>query len=708
MAGNEAGEKKATAAVKVAKEIQNKAIETAKAEKAKLKALQGDADGAKMNAKSAAAKSAAELEAMKQQLEKAAIEKAGIRAKEAESKVTAQKAIEEKDAAKKDWQRLGMLKAQLAAKETSTKEAAKRASFFSGTGVGKTNEGWFTDHTDEGKEDKKSPRTLDEVASRAEKKATAAAAAAKRAIKLAAVTMQKAELARAMAQEEMKTTKNSWGCMVAASKLPVCEKDSSLKIGPLGMASGRIIDCAIKGTSSTDQCPAHIGGRLLPKVHLNKAKGCNNVWHPHDDDSNAAMTIDIGYIAKITAIAIKGVSGAKEPTGVYQFRVASSPDGEHFSVMKGNLGRHPIEIMNGDVPGVTCCGTANRHEMPIPIVTRYLQIIVSTHATKPQFAVEIYGTNECQYLTPVMPIGVDYSVPRTAFKIKNGQQVQEANTVGMFAWDDGMRPSLMGGYPLQAFPQQYYQMETARSWEFRFVSSQMQAHSMFNGKNTDNAVHTYTIRYSNEARMPGSSNPPELSFVPYKEGDAEVVFHGNDCRKTPTPTGIKGGRPCGSKDKPYSDKNMHHKYGIVTNEFTPSFTAKTVRLLPVSWGRVPTITLEYYVSASAFNWRQVKDAAMSDVSCPSLFSATESAWVDWSQGLNGDNLVWRSAPRSIGENTFTAYRKSAVRSNMCGSLTKEMLCYTNIGGGDEKCCVRKTSDAICDEWNDQSKETKTF
>lgn len=202
-----------------------------------------------------------------------------------------------------------------------------------------------------------------------------------------------------------------------------------------------------------------------------------------------------------------------------------------------------------------------------------------------------------------------------------------------------------------------------------------------------------------------------------------MTFRGNDCEgetKDRTPLTAKGQILCPDGKWPWRVpsktplQDAKHKFGIATNFFMPSFKAKSIRLYPKTWGKAPMLSVEFFVGVSLFDWTSVKDDQLRKLECDSLFAATSNAFKTWSQGLNGDNFVWRSDAKKINHDEsktieFVAYRKSAIRSRNCGSLTKEMICYrTEDARENENCCMRKTSTPLCKEWSEQASETRLF
>jgi hypothetical protein len=404
------------------------------------------------------------------------------------------------------------------------------------------------------------------------------------------------------------------------------------------------------------------------------------------------MTIDIGYITKLTAVSIKADDGIP-------FRIAYSHNAADFSDVKGAVSLPPL-IFTTSAKHVS-------HDLPVPVVARYVQIIVMSTGSPMQLAVELYGSTACQYDVGTMPLGVGSSITNVNFEVVNGLKATQAMNVGLFASGVGLHGAC--GDANGAWPQQYFQMENDQSWEFRFISTQMRTHkSGF----ADDAVHTYTVRYSNENAKAGE-------FTPYTVDGKEVTFRGNDCR-TPTTTS-RGANRCKPSSEPYRTDDRLHNFGIVTNEFVPSFKAKVVRIFPKSWGRCPVATVEFFVSATKFDWAKADlsrvESGQGSV-CDNLWSATAPAWADWSQGLNGDNFVWSSETKLVeieGKRVeLKAYRKQAVKQQSCGKITKEMLCYreAHAGGSEqsaEVCCSRKDSVPLGDcTWAEQASETKIF
>lgn len=415
----------------------------------------------------------------------------------------------------------------------------------------------------------------------------------------------------------------------------------------------------------------------------------------------ASMKIDLGYITKITAMKIRGQEHSKF-VGPYSFIVKTSVDGRDFSPINANLNDLPIAISNKGP-----LNEARMHEFPFPVISRYVEIVVKGYKHWPRFAVEVYGASECQFKSGVMPIGVDRAIPKSFFNVPGGS----VGMPGLFPIGDGMQASAEG-------KNIYFQLSNDLLWEFRGVATQARTGKAPPG---DYAVHTFTIGYSGQGRRDNNGKGPHSdSFQKYMgAGISEQTFRGNDCYGMPTPLDATGKKECPDEKLPYRSPSksprddVKHKYGIVTNDFVPGFNAKSVRLYPKTWGKEPMLSLEFFVTASMFDWSGVKDEHLARLECEDLFAATENSFKKWTQGLNGDNFVWRSAPKKIKTNNemleFIAYRKSAVRSRQCGSVTKEMVCYrTEQVSVDETCCMRKSSTALCKEWSDQASETRLF
>jgi len=679
------GKSKAAATVVARKAKEAKAAAKRAALKASLRAL-----AMKKAAKKASAAAALKVKQAKTAAQKATIKMAAALKAKAKQASEARKAIA----------------AKVAAKKKAVRKAKKKA----------VSDGWFGDAP--------AKLTIAQKAAKQARKAAQALAMANRAEKEAARQQNKLEQMKAHEEvaSEFKSSTNAWNCQVPASKLPICDRSSSLKIGKMGMGSGRIPDCAIIGSSTQDGCSAHIGGRLfgVASKHKSQQKKCHNVWRPDQTVGQAgdvAMTIDLGYIAKVTAVQMRGQLTKCNCVGPYSFNVATSLNGRDFELMKPNQALVPFQLLNIDLKAVgSARGSLNKpamHNMPVPLVARYVKIIVTSAANFPNFAAEIYGTTHCQYSQGIMPIGVGSAVPSGNFQVSNGNRkpttLAAAARLGLKEFP-GPSTGLVGSR-LGVWPSQFFQMDTDRAWDFRFVATQMP------DSVGDNAVHSFTITYSNIDRQMLTS---AIKYKPYSvSGNKQTTFFANDCTSSPSKENLVGGRKCvkGNEGRPYSvTADKRKQFGIVTNEFIPSFTANSVRLQPKAWGKKPATSVEFYVAATKFDWNKVssKDLAASVRSCSAIFRVSDRAFNSWSQGLNGDNLVWRSGVKIVasGKETFMfmAYRKGGVVSSGCGQITKELVCLSEVKtGSKEKCCVRKESKSLCDRgWKQQGRETRVF
>jgi len=313
-----------------------------------------------------------------------------------------------------------------------------------------------------------------------------------------------------------------------------------------------------------------------------------------------------------------------------------------------------------------------------------------------------------------MPVGVGATVPSGNFIVSNGRSKPSSLGAGVrLGLKEFAGPSVgLVGSRSAMWPAQFFQMDTDRPWKFRFVATQMP------DSIGDNAMHSFTITYSNIDRKRAASSPT-IVYKPYIVNGKQRTFLANDCTSSPSNEKTVGSQTClkGKKGRPFSlSVDDRKQFGIVTNEFIPSFTANSVRLQPKSWGKKPATSVEYYVAATKFDWNKVnsKELAASVRSCTAMFRVTDRAFHTWSQGLNGDNLVWRSGVKVVGSGKqtfmFMAYRKGTVVSSGCGQVTKELVCMSEVkAGSTEKCCVRKESRSLCDRgWKEQDKETKVF
>jgi len=266
------------------------------------------------------------------------------------------------------------------------------------------------------------------------------------------------------------------------------------------------------------------------------------------------------------------------------------------------------------------------------------------------------------------------------------------------------------------WPKQFFGMTTDKLSEFMAVSTQMRSDGW-----VDDAVHSYTISYSTdkeEARPKKVWYNAAAKFKWYiSEGTSPTVFRGNDCTKKPTKftagPSSKNDQECKSRGNPVRPTDFKRKFGIVTNEFNPTFKAKSVRVYPKTWGRYPVISMEFFVTAVPFQWNKAINVKSSLHSCDALLKATENAFDAWTEGRDGDGFVWASLPTTItqgvSKRTLTAYRKCSIIG--AGKITKELVCIDSenvkTGGKSEKCCTRKTSDSSS-RWNRQAVETRLF
>lgn len=236
-------------------------------------------------------------------------------------------------------------------------------------------------------------------------------------------------------------------------------------------------------------------------------------WHPSIADrvTPASVKIDVGFLTKLTAIEIRGQMHSKF-VGPYSFIVKTSINGRDFSTINANLNQLPVVINNRGR-----LDEARMHQLPFPVITRYVQILIVAYKHWPRMALELYGTSECQYRSGTMPVGVDRALPRTYFSVPGGT----VGRPGLFTIGNNMHA------PKEGTP--YFQMSTPFLYTYRAIATQARSG---HGPPGDYAVHTYTIAYSAEGgNGVKGKGPTEGSFKKYIEaasGEA-VTFRGNDC-----------------------------------------------------------------------------------------------------------------------------------------------------------------------------------
>ena len=153
------------------------------------------------------------------------------------------------------------------------------------------------------------------------------------------------------------------------------------------------------------------------------------------------------------------------------------------------------------------------------------------------------------------------------------------------------------------------------------------------------------------------------------------------------------------------------------------FTARYVRLYV--WkgkhhrvNRRAPVRMELYAVVKPFDWSGLslstsQGAVGSDPSCNKTMHDLMPAFNDWTPGMNGDGVIYKSATHSLSlwngtsylTYVLTAYQRRRM-AGLAGVLSKQLVCF-KPDGGSEKCCVQKSAVSLDRGlWDMQADEVK--
>ncbi|XP_071489971.1 neurexin-4-like [Diadema antillarum] len=143
----------------------------------------------------------------------------------------------------------------------------------------------------------------------------------------------------------------------------------------LGMESGAIADGMISASSSMND-------RLGPRYARLHRRDGDGGWTAHDSDDEPSLTIDLGHMAEVVAVATQGRKGSNEYVRSYQLQYKSAGEDWRY-VLDGNSEK--IFDGNSNDDGVV------KNMLPEALEAQYIRFIPVTISSRTSMRVELYG-----------------------------------------------------------------------------------------------------------------------------------------------------------------------------------------------------------------------------------------------------------------------------------------------------------------------------
>ncbi|XP_015757096.1 PREDICTED: uncharacterized protein LOC107336222 [Acropora digitifera] len=331
---------------------------------------------------------------------------------------------------------------------------------------------------------------------------------------------------------------------------------------PLGVADRRISDSALSASSSVNRFHAPFRGRL----HLCKSGNYRGAWSARKSVRGQWLQVDLGSVALVVASALQGRQDVNQ--WVTSYKLKYSKDGIKFYDYRS--GRSAILRGNRDR------NTVVRNTLSPAIKARYVRYYPISWHSYMSCRVELYG----RYLKPLpvpRPCGLSNNRINNRF-ITASSSYDRYHAPWLGRLHNKKRGRYRGGWSAKVNRQgQYLQVDLRRPKTIVKVVTQ--------GRSDANQwVTRFYIKYSSDA----------FYWVPYKKFSRVKVFIGNSDKKT-----------------------------LKSNIFDPPFTARYVRIYPISWVGHISMRAEFYGYAAP---RKSVELGVEDGKIPNRAFSASSIW----------------------------------------------------------------------------------